>query len=796
MERTVNYLKSDFRFKKFDLNLKSEVLKSDVFSPDYNDSDWRKVRVPHDWGIEDEFKEENDLSITTITQDGMLIPFRHSGRTGALPTVGIGVYRKWVDIPKNDKVFLELDGVMWESRVYCNGILVGSCHFGYKSYSLDITDAADFEKPNLICIYAEVKPDCSRWYTGGGLYRNIKLITKPKEYIEYNGISINNIYLDKQTAIMDLSIEATHSQGFTAVITDPKGNKNTYYSSDNSLIFHIENPVLWDANSPKLYEALIKLESGDFETVKFGIKDIVFSNEGLRLNGRYIKLNGVCMHHDQGSIGAAVNKSAIRRQIEILKGMGVNALRTSHNPPAPELLDLCDEMGILVMDEFFDEWEIPKVKNGYSNYFKENAFKDALSFIKRDKNHPSVIMWSIGNEIPEQDKKDGWKLAKLLYETVKKADPSRPVAQGFDHYDECLDNHMAFYTDIVGLNYKAESYEKLHKKYPNLLILGSETASCVSTRGVYHFPAKVKIGKHKSEDLAISAYELNAPDWAYYPERELAGQKDCPYVLGEFIWTGFDYLGEPTPYYQEWPARSSYFGVVDLCGLPKNRYYLYRSVWTDIPTLHIFPHWTWPEKEGKVTPVHVYSNYDEVELIVNGISQGRKSFNKEADKNLLPEIKAERGAHIGRFRLMWDNVIYKAGEITAIGYKNGVEKERKTIKTAGTPHHIELSAYQNTFKADGESLNYVTASIVDKNGNLCPHENTRLRFCVSGEAELISTDAGDQRETEMFSRPDKKALGGMLVACIRSTQTEGEITLTCGGENLLEGKISLKTLKN
>ncbi len=788
MKRTVEPLKKAFQFKKFEL----DTVPAQVFSPDYDDSDWRTVRVPHDWGIEGEFSAENDPTETIVKEDGMVKSTLMTGWNGGLPTVGAGVYRKWVTIEPADKVFLELDGVMWTSKVYCNGVEVGGCHFGYKSYEVDLTPAVKFGEKNLLAIYAEVRPNAGRWYTGAGLYRNLRLVRKDKEHITYNGVWVRQTYADKTTAVMDITIDTVGTQGFTATITDPYGREISYTSDDNSLIFKIQDPALWDVDAPHLYTATVTLASGDSQQVNFGVRICEFTTEGFFLNGRKLKMNGVCMHHDLGSIGAAVNISALRRQIEIMQGMGVNAWRTSHNPPAPELLDLCDEMGILVMDELYDEWTDPKVKHGYTPHFAEHAKEDAIDVVRRDRNHPCVIMWSSGNEVRDQKDPNGWKPAKLLYDAIRATDPTRPVTCAFNFANESFENHLAFYTDIVGLNYKPHEYKKFHQQYPHIQLVGSETESCVSTRGIYHFPAKINIGKPKNEDLAVSAYELCAPGWAYYPERELAAQEDCPFVMGEFIWTGFDYIGEPTPYYTEWPSRSSYFGVVDLAGLPKNRYYCYRAHWTNTPTLHIFPHWTWPGKEGENVPVHIYTNYEEVELFVNGVSQGKRRHATAADVAGIYEKRAEKGVHLGRFRLMWNDVVYQPGEITAIAYQNGLEVARSTVKTAGEPHHIKLSAYSKKIHADGEDLNFITASILDAEGNLCPHAADRLTFTVEGAAEFLTTDAGDQRETETFLRPDKKALAGMLVCCVRATEQPGAVTVTCSGEGLLPGTVTFE----
>ncbi|MBQ9797447.1 MAG: DUF4982 domain-containing protein [Clostridia bacterium] len=774
--RKTQVLKQGFRFQKYPLG----GVDAAVFMPDFDDSAWRTVSVPHDWGIEGEFCKENDPSVRRIVEDGMPTEIVHTGRSGGLPTVGEGVYRKWVTLDEVETAVLELDGAMWESHVYVNGKRAGGCHFGYLSYEVDITDFA-VKGENLIAVHVIMKPDCSRWYSGAGLYRNLRLVTKPRAHIRYNGVWVRQVYVDPKTAVFDISVDATVDCGFTAKITDPKGEVRELSTEDDMLSLMIEHPMLWDVDAPNLYTAEITLDGGDTTTVRFGARMCEFRKDGFFLNGRYLKMNGVCMHHDLGSIGAAVNRSAMLRQIEILKGMGVNAIRTSHNPPAPELLELCDEQGILVMDEFFDEWTIEKTKNGYHKYFHEHAQADVEAIIRRDRNHPSVIMWSIGNEIGEQGRPDGWKIARMLSDTVRRVDPTRPTTAGFNHYETIFSNRLAFYVDIVGHNYKPHRYAETRENYPEMRLIGSETESCVSTRGVYDLPAVINIGTPKNEQLTVSAYDLCAPPWAYYAERELAAQKDCPYMMGEFIWTGFDYMGEPTPYYTEWPSRSSYFGVVDLAGLPKNRYYCYRAAWTDIPTLHVFPHWNWEGKEGEVVPIHVYTNYEEVELFINGVSQGKRRH--RADGN-------DPTAQLERYRLMWNDTVYAPGEVLAVAYRDGKEVARKAIRTAGKAHHIELTAYSQSIAADGEALNYVTATIVDTDGNVCPHANHRLHFAAEGAACVLATDAGDQRETECFLRTDKKALAGMLVCCLRSNGEKGNVTVSCTAEGLESATLS------
>ena len=780
MPRTAKSLKTNFKFKKYGIG----DAEPKALTRDFDDSEWRTVSVPHDWGIEGAFSEKNDPTFRRITQDGMTRSIPHTGRTGGLPTVGEGIYRTWVDIDGLETAFLELDGVMWESRVYVNGRLAGGCHFGYLSYEIDITEHV-IPGANLIAIHAIVPPEVSRWYSGGGVYRNVRLITKPKAHICYNGVYVREIYARSDSALFDITVTAKNATDFTAKITAPDGSVNTLYSKDGKVSYLVKDPMLWSVDTPNLYSAEITLEGGDATTVRFGARSCKFTEDGFFLNEKRLKMHGVCMHHDMGSIGAAVNRSALIRQIEILKSMGVNAIRTSHNPPSPELLDICDEQGLLVIDEFFDEWQISKTANGYHRHFGERALSDMREMILRDRNHPCVIMWSIGNEIDEQHTPDGWKTAQILNDEAHRIDPDRPTIVCCNYYPECIDTRLAFYADILGLNYKPHAYGEIKKRYPSMLLIGSETASCVSTRGVYELPAEINIGDPKNDELTISDYGLCAPAWAYYAERELAAQEDNPFVMGEFIWTGFDYLGEPTPYYSEWPARSSYFGAIDLAGLPKNRYYCYRAAWTDLPTLHIFPHWNWEGKEGETVPIHIYTGYDEVELFINGVSQGKRKRANGGNGDT---------AQLERFRLMWNDTVYEPGEVCAVAYKNGTEIERKILRTASAPYRIELSAYNDIISADGEALNYVTARILDKDGNPCPKANNRLTFSAEGSATVYTTDAGDQRETESFLRPDKKALSGMLVCCLRSNGNKGKATVFCSAYGLISDSVTFECI--
>ncbi len=770
-----------------------------VFTAQYDDTDWENVRVPHDWAASGAFEKENDKSFLEIWADGIVKPIDHTGRTGALPIVGCGVYRLKRFIPETARghaLSLVFDGIMWESEVYINGQKLCFNHFGYKSFEVDITDAVIYGTENQIAVKAIVSPDCSRWYPGAGIYRNVYFIEKAASHINYNGIWLRQLEVACGRATFELSVDWTGGDdcSFKADILSPDGEivasvaHGTYYGELSDL-FTIQNVRLWDIDTPVLYTAAVTLldKDGnplDNEAVRFGTRTIEFTVEnGFFLNGKHVKLNGVCNHHDLGSLGAAVNVAALRRQLRLMREMGVNSIRTSHNPPCPELLDLCDELGFVVMDEFFDEWYIPKVSNGYAKYYRDHAAEDVIDVIRRDRNHPSVVIWSIGNEINEQGDKEGWRAAKMLSDLCHRTDPTRPTTAGFNMSWDAFKNHLADFVDVVGLNYKPHAYEEFHRDHPTMKLIGTETASCVSTRGVYHLPAEITIPCSKHDDLSVSAYEMEAPGWAYYAEREFAAQDDCAFMAGEYVWTGMDYLGEPTPYYSEWPSRSSYFGAVDLSGQPKNRFYAYKSHWTNEPVLHIFPHWNWEGNEGEIVPVHVYASTGCAELFVNGKSYGKQTVGDQS------------GGHLGeieRYRLMWNNVVYEPGEVHVVAYdENNTAVMTASVRTAGNAHHIVLSADRTEIASDGDDLVYITASVVDAAGTVCPHSDARLFFSAEG-AELLTTDNGSPCETESFARPDKRCLSGTVVACVRSVRgMTGELTVTVRGKELPENRICI-----
>lgn len=800
-ERTVQRLHEGFRFLKVDVDCKK-----DYSTLILDDSAWEQVTVPHDWAIGHDFCEDNDASYHTIVADGIKRPIRHTGRTGALPTVGCGWYRLPLYIPpeaEGKRLELVFDGVMWECEIYLNGNPVGAHHFGYTSFTIDITPFARFGASNLLAVKATVKPNCSRWYPGAGIFRNVYLVTRAKDSLSYCGIRTWIRDVTEESASLTVNISADGAPDtFEIELCSPEGTnvlsgRGLFVAGHGVYTAKIDSPALWSVSSPLLYTLRVKTFRGgkrtDCDEVRIGFRDCRFDpDEGLFLNGEPLKLHGVCDHHDLGCLGAAVNVSALRRKLSLLLGMGVNAIRTSHNPPAPELLDLCDEMGLLVIDEMFDEWRVPKVENGYFQYFDKHAETDATAVIHRDMNHPSVFAWSIGNEVPEQKLEGGAEVAKMLSDICHREDPTRPTTIGIDQPAAAEEHGFFDAVDLIGLNYKPYLYKQFHEKYPDKIFYGSETASCISTRGEYKLPAVVQSPMPIYDDLTQSDYGLSAPHWAYYPDRELCEQIDDPFIFGEFVWTGFDYLGEPTPYYTEWPARSSYFGILDTAGIPKSRYYLYKSMWTDSKVLHVLPHWNFEGHEGETVPVHILTNYDRVELFVNGSSAGIREKQK-ATEPLGEKRIYEDFRDINRCRIVFDNVTYAKGELVAVARgENGEELARTRVKTAGKPYAIRLEAEEKFLTAGGEDVCFVRAKIVDRYGYPCPTAECTLRFRAEGAGTLYATDNGDPRDTVGFFSDVRKTLNGSCVAVVRASADQvGNISLFADAEGLVSAATTI-----
>ncbi|QIA06609.1 DUF4982 domain-containing protein [Draconibacterium halophilum] len=756
---------------------------------------WEDVKVPHDWAIKGPFDKQIDAQKVRVAQDMEDEARLRTGRTGALPHIGIGWYRKTFELPDfgpGKKALLVFDGAMSNAEVYINGEKVGNRPYGYSYFYFDISDFVNAGEENLLAVRLENKESSSRWYPGAGIYRKVQIIVKDEVNFKQWGTFITTPFVSNELAQVNLKAEVNGSNiNVVTEIRDAEGNivaTNTtdeVFGTKTEQNIAIPNPKLWDTESPYLYTANMKLYKGntlkDEQNIRFGVRSVVYERgKGLVLNGKVTKFKGVCLHHDLGPLGAAVNKAALKRQLTILKDMGCNAIRSSHNMPSMEQLELCDEMGFLFLAESFDEWAKPKVENGYNLYFNDWAEKDVVNLVRATRNHPSIVMWSSGNEVPDQWGTEGVKLAKWLQDIFHREDPTRPVTVGMDQVGNTLKNGFGAIMDIPGLNYRLHLYDEAYERFPQGFILGSETASTVSSRGIYKFPveqAKMK----RYDDFQSSSYDLEACSWSNIPDEDFYWQDNFDWVIGEFVWTGFDYLGEPTPYNEAWPSRSSYFGICDLAGLPKDRYYLYRSRWnTEDETLHILPHWNWEGREGETTPVFVYTNYNSAELFVNGKSQGVQKKSKETLLN--------------RNRLMWMDVKYEPGTVKVVAFdNNGNAVAEQEIRTAGAPHHLQLSADRDEITANGNDLSYITVSVVDEDGNICPTATNQLNFKVSGAGKYKAVCNGDATSLELFHLPTMKAFSGKLVVTVQSVEEAGEMQLEVSGEGLEPATISIKT---
>lgn len=786
--RTVRELGNNWKFQKGDFENASQI--------NFNDSKWEKVIVPHDWAIYGPFDKEVDKQNVAIVQNGEKVASEKTGRTGALPHVGSAWYRNKFTISaadKGKKVILLFEGAMSEPQIYLNGKKVGEWAYGYSYFYFDVSDFLK-EGENTLAVKLTNKDFASRWYPGAGLYRKVSLIIKNKESIDQWGTFITTPFVSKEAAKVNVKTKASGENGYlVTTIFDANGQK---ISSDKAITkfgtefdqnIKVDNPKLWSPESPYLYKAVsqwfVGNELKDEVSTRFGIRDIKYeANKGFSLNGEVRKFKGVCLHHDLGPLGTAINVAALRRQLTILKDMGCNAIRSSHNMPSLEQLELCDEMGFMFLAESFDEWAKPKVKNGYNRFFEAYAEKDLVNLIHATRNHPSIVMWSSGNEVPDQWGEAGVKRAKWLQEIFHREDPTRPVTVGMDQVKATMESGFGALLDVPGLNYRVHLYEEAFKKFPQGFILGSETASTVSSRGIYKFPV-VKAKDKQYPDFQSSSYDLEACNWSNVPDDDFVLQDDKPWVIGEFVWTGFDYLGEPTPYDEKWPSRSSYFGISDLAGLPKDRFYLYRSRWNPKEqTLHILPHWNWEGREGEVTPVFVYTNYDSAELFVNGKSMGIQKKNNSTPQN--------------RYRLMWMDVKYEPGTLKVVAFdKDGRAVATEEIHTAGQGYQIVLNADRKTIQADGKDLSYVTVSIVDKNGVPCPTATNQLQFKVKGKGKYRAACNGDATSLEQFHLPTMKLFSGKLVVTLQSIEEAGTMELTVSGKGLKTATLNINSIK-
>lgn len=798
---------------------------------------WEHVSVPHDWAIYGPFDKSNDLQTVAVVQNGEDVATEKTGRTGGLPYMGKGAYRRNLDIKEEEldgrRHILMFDGAMSEAQVYVNGEKVCFWPYGYNSFHCDVTDNLNAGE-NDITVLLENRPQSSRWYPGAGLYRKVRHITLPQIHVPVWGTYITTPYIGKDYATVNIRTRIEGLEDGTAVtlvtsIMTAEGGDIIAQTKDTRQVFNgeieqnirVENPVLWSPECPALYYARTMVYLGgsidtdwnmdrpaitishgedlqDTKLTRFGFRTIeIRPDEGFFLNGECRKFRGVCLHHDLGPLGAAVNKAAIRRQLTILKDMGCDAIRTSHNMPAEELIELCDEMGFMVMCENFDEWDIAKCENGYHRFFNQDsgdgmiwAEKDMINMLHHFRNNPSVVMWSIGNEVPSQWKPEGLTVARWLQDICHREDPTRPVTCGMDQYNAVVLNGFAEQLDVVGFNYKVDRYIPAYELLPQRIILGSETASTVSSRGVYHFP--VELGAAiMHDDHQSSSYDTEYCWWSNIPDNDFAADEDYKWCIGQFVWTGFDYLGEPSPYDTDaWPNHSSVFGIVDLASIPKDRYYLYRSQWNENDeTLHILPHWNWKGRKGEVTPVFVYTSYPSAELFINGISQGKKSFT-EADGK-VPCLGEDA---MKRFRLMWNDVVYEPGQIKVVAYDyNGEPAEEKTIHTAGKAHSVKLVPDRTVIKADGEDLCYVNVSLVDKMGNPVPVDNRLVKVKVTGAGSFKAIANGDPTCLEPFHLPQMHLFSGQLTVLVQSSSEPGDIAIEVSGKGVRKATLIIKS---
>ena len=781
---------------------------------DFDDSEWRHLNLPHDWAIEGPFNID------------------YNGSTGKLPYWGIRWYRKTLELSQDDagkQIYLDIDGAMSYASVWCNGQYVGGWPYGYASFRLDLTPYIKAGQKNVLAVRLDNPDDTSRWYPGSGIYRNVWLVKTSPVHVEQWGTFVRNQQVDSENAVMEMGVNIENHAGKdvqvklqTSVYLQgkdgrPVGEEVTQSMTKDIAIkkdswssarfqFKVDKPKLWDIDTPNCYVAVSRVfmdgkEMDSYET-PFGIRTIEFTHDqGFMLNGQKVAIKGVCMHHDLGALGAAFNEVAAERQLRIMKEMGANAIRTSHNPPAPEFVALCDRMGLMMQLELADTWQKGKRKNDYNLLFDDWSEADMRSLVRHYRNHPSVIMWSIGNEMPDQTTDQGVIIARNLTAYCHDEDPTRPTSLGCNKRDAVF-RDIVNQVDIFGLNYFHKTYPVFKEQNPTRRYHASETSSATSSRGEYFFPVTTDVNDSRS-GFQLSSYDMTTIGWGCAPEVQFKMNEEYPFMSGEFVWTGFDYLGEPTPYNKDLtnllnfsdpnelekarkeleelgkiktPSRSSYFGIVDLCGFPKDRYYNYKSYWRpDVPTVHILPHWNWEERIGEITPVHIYTSGDAVELFLNGKSLGRREKAHSYD------------------RLTWDDVRYEPGSLKAIAYKNGQKWAEELVETTGKPAALQVTAEKTELKSDGTDLSFIRVAVVDSQGRVVPRSKNHLKFSVTGPAEIIATDNGDATSLLPFQLSERDAYNGLALVILRSQyMKQGKVVLTVESKGLPKQKIALK----
>ena len=790
-QRQETFLKEGWKFSHDDNNGQE--------APDFDDSKWEDVCVPHDWAIAGPFDKEIDKQTVAIEQNGEQEATEKTGRSGSLPWIGVGWYRLHFSTPAHcPRALLLFDGAMSEPKVYVNGQLAGEWKYGYNAFLIDITPFINNDgTPNTLAVRLENLPESSRWYPGAGIYRPVKLITTDAQAIDEWGINVATLHLeeDAQEALLQVDVNTTgcNDYEFSSIeLFSDFGNGHilsyTAPLSDNGTVkafIPVDGIDAWSPENPQRYDLRVRLLQNkqvmDEKTVKYGIRTVSVSEEnGFALNGHSRKIKGVCLHHDLGMLGAAINKAALAHQLQLLKDMGCDAIRTAHNMPSQWQMELCDSLGLMVMAESFDMWIYPKVKNGYCRFYHDWWQRDLNNLVQANKLHPAIVMWSIGNEIPEQGMEGGMQMTRCMQNLIHQLDPTRPVTAGMDRIDNALATGYAQVLDIPGMNYRTHKYQSAYNKLRHGFLLGSETASTVSSRGVYKFPVEER-KSFAYDDGQCSGYDVECCSWSNLPEDDWMLQDDQPWVIGEFVWTGFDYLGEPSPYDEYWPSRSSYFGIFDLAALPKDRYYLYRSKWnTDAETIHLLPHWTWPGREGEVTPVYCYTNYPTAELFVNGKSQGK--------------ISKDTTARLDRYRLRWNEVVYEPGELKVIVYDSlGQQRGEQIIHTAGKPDHLVLEVDRKVLNADGEDMAFITVKAVDKDGNLCPDADNKVSVKVKGTGSFKGICNGDPTSLEPFTQPSMHLFHGQLAIGILADKQAGNIQVSTSASGVRGASLTLQT---